>query len=121
MRQPGWFSFLKPGELKAIVVFFALLTGLPFVHEAIHWTVAWSFGFSPRFNINLAEGLLQVEFYGSVLLPVYTLFVYSPELVFLPIAAFLTWKFRANILTLAAVPLPLLLISITGFYGHVFL
>ncbi len=101
-------------EWKLWLVFVGLIAVLPFVHEWIHTLTSASFGY-PSW---IVWGSLASMYSYDTLPPLWIRLVirYSPELVFLPIAAILTWKFRNDWALM--IVLPFLVWSIVGFLGH---
>ena len=101
---------------KIYFVFIALLAVLPIIHELIHSLAALSFGYAP----------VWIEFgwekwtakYTAEATPLWAVLLirYSPELVFLPIAYVLTWKFRTS--GAIVLVLPFLFMAVWGFRGH---
>ncbi len=104
---------------KRITVILISLIGLmaivPFLHELLHYIPAYFFGLNPRFDFSQWTQRLMVWFDMGESWMI-TIVMFTPELVLLPIAAVLTWKFRNSGAMVLA--LPFLLVSIQGFLGH---
>lgn len=107
---------------KFYSVYIGLFVSVIFIHEYIHALTSITFGYPSWivWNWTLDWGNTWTAKYSFDVLPavwIRLVIRYSPELVFLSIAAILTWKFRNDAVGLM-LPVPFLPISILGFLGH---
>ncbi len=105
-------------EWKLYFAFIGLFISVMFLHEYIHALTSITFGYPSWIVWGWGKFITSYSFETLPPLWVRLVIRYSPELVFLLFAAILTWKFRSDIMGLL-LPVPLLLISILGFLGHV--
>lgn len=105
-------------DWKILIAFIGSFVAVLFIHEYIHALTSITFGY-PSWIVWGWGNEWVAKYSYDTLPPLWIRLVirYSPELVFLPFAAMLTWKFRNDIVGLT-LPVPFLLISILGFLGH---
>jgi hypothetical protein len=101
---------------KLYFAFIGLFISVMFIHEYIHALTAMTFGYPSWIVWGWGKFIASYSFETLPPLWIRLLIRYSPELVFLPLAAVLTWKFRNDWALMLAIPF--LLISVLGFLGH---